>query len=1634
MADVHSPVLLPSKLQPQMTDNSLPVGVKDRAAYDELVANYTALKAKVNKMLVSRVDTIRHSPVVDLTRNYIGAAGLQAMTSLLAKNDKLEELHLPGSGLNNDSVVFFCRSMLQHHSLRYLDLSSNNISLSAGLGLVSLLQQNHHIVHLNLSETQIPDAIMKKIKQALERNKVYMANQATSTAAESKTKAAVTTTEAENVKDDAAITLRSTDSVFPSTIRETVRKAEWKRQEEESLERLTSITHAAAAAHTKYVPSPDANSGWRLIEVAILAPPFLFESEIDQLVQLVFPRINQELINCKVQLLPLVDPSDEPAGVYLKNLRFAIAVDILRNVEKSRLLTLELIGDRDGDYVQLPASEMVKRPHMLLSLRRSEHPSDSPAVVSAESIEAPPLQPVLQLAHERASELSGWLIIASRKDTRRMGVPPSLAPLLTEEPPMEHPDYLQQQVRQTVTVGAETVCGTQKIECDIAVKYKKWHEHQQFREKVLDTAAVQELVIRNYNATFDHCSEDGQVHLKNLEEFTEAIYERMCIIAMSHFSPTEDGHPVFFQGRNILEFAARKLALHQERLGKYLLSCVDHALSKKSITNRLDVYVIAPPSRNAFLLHGVEPTALTSLIGSFTSGLMSKEPQKYRVAYHTTRSSLLTEEPTDLREIICNIILQLSHDQEIYRRAITEVDIFRLEQMLVEILTEKTKAPETFTSTITTTTSTVSSPTGGSGGNEKITTVVVLDGLDCVLPPVIPCTALRNSEETGKDVWGVPEQQNREDPFAYIPQCLSRNVRLVLGCETGSEMCQRLELRGRDSVELLSMGPMTPNDFDEMLRPEVMSKFGVNVSDDDFVVIRKKEEALSPEFIALVVDALRGFNETPGVETHTVLSSLPGTVNEMVERIYNNLLHSFSPALIRKCTRLLMCSRWGIYEPLLCSMLKLPQRRFNQLLRMMRPLLENESSSSIGIESGNALNSRVYIRSRAFRQLLEREDLHEEGSEDDYKVWHEMLTHMYLNIIHDVIHRETRPPLFALLSTSPYERMAVKELTYHATQADARHILFRLVLSMPFIMLVYRNSLGYHFVRDLIAAFNTLYELHELGEYSYVEEHDSTDSGKKNNMPETTKMPSSLSRLRDYIYFLRHYNALLTEFPHLVLQTAIESASLFQFVSSDARDYITNKMSHHAPITQRRVVFFETIRNAKPKIHYGPITACVFAPNGKRIVSGGVDRSVCTLSPVTGAVAVQARQAPVRIEEILFCETAAYHAAVCFDRTLLIYDSAQMKLVSKCDGGMFGAPICSVAFSARGRFYMVATEDLHLRVFETEKSQLMMHLNQRQVMHLNNNNNNNEEKEDINMMRGYAAVIPHRSEDEVFYSTCHKTVIMWRLTPTRDEFLRETHFELPFTVDSGKAFLNSHTHLLLHPAPLTPPADGRRAPPCLLRLCSVVERREVAVLKSPSSQLLYQISGNEKLVATALEDGSITLHRLPWTQIEFGDKDLIEVAPLIHFTAFRKSPIPIVRDLRFRGDNKGLFALGNDREMKFWVLPRGMATGIGVGDATVVETDFPIAAAATNTTLNTGILNNTYPLQQQGGNESDETLYKDEDEDEIVEGVADGEFVLRTGDVTAWDVAPVGNTNGADVVFGDSSGRLTMLRVWSPLM
>eukprot|EP01065_Artemidia_motanka_P022505 TRINITY_DN2670_c6_g1_i1.p1 TRINITY_DN2670_c6_g1~~TRINITY_DN2670_c6_g1_i1.p1 ORF type:complete len:557 (+),score=183.77 TRINITY_DN2670_c6_g1_i1:59-1672(+) len=105
---------------------------------------------------------------LDLTDNFLGDKGLQALLPLLQKMLQLEVLGLAHNGLQNKGVHALVEEVRSHPSLTEIDLSRNRISRSAGKELVSLVTANPRIRHICVDGTRIDDALKARISRRLQ--------------------------------------------------------------------------------------------------------------------------------------------------------------------------------------------------------------------------------------------------------------------------------------------------------------------------------------------------------------------------------------------------------------------------------------------------------------------------------------------------------------------------------------------------------------------------------------------------------------------------------------------------------------------------------------------------------------------------------------------------------------------------------------------------------------------------------------------------------------------------------------------------------------------------------------------------------------------------------------------------------------------------------------------------------------------------------------------------------------------------------------------------------------------------------------------------------------------------------------------------------------------------------------------------------------------------------------------------------------------------------------------------------------------------------------------------------------------------------------------------------------------------
>eukprot|EP00756_Hemistasia_phaeocysticola_P066481 Hpha_TRINITY_DN9256_c0_g1::TRINITY_DN9256_c0_g1_i1::g.28746::m.28746 len=107
---------------------------------------------------------------LDLSDNFLGDKGLQALLPLLQKLPELEELGLAHNGLQNRGVHALVEELRSHPSIRALDLSHNRISRSAGKELVTLIAANPRVQRITLDGTRIDEALKARIQRRLTAN------------------------------------------------------------------------------------------------------------------------------------------------------------------------------------------------------------------------------------------------------------------------------------------------------------------------------------------------------------------------------------------------------------------------------------------------------------------------------------------------------------------------------------------------------------------------------------------------------------------------------------------------------------------------------------------------------------------------------------------------------------------------------------------------------------------------------------------------------------------------------------------------------------------------------------------------------------------------------------------------------------------------------------------------------------------------------------------------------------------------------------------------------------------------------------------------------------------------------------------------------------------------------------------------------------------------------------------------------------------------------------------------------------------------------------------------------------------------------------------------------------------------
>ncbi|CBZ38144.1 hypothetical protein, conserved [Leishmania donovani] len=1026
--------------------------VDDPSMANKFEACCRALSHKVNKAVVEQLPALQNGSVVDLSHNYVGAAGLQAIAVILQHNPNVTEVRAPRNGLTNDAVVLFCRAMRGHQQLSALDLSDNpDVSLAGGLALVNLAQQTPSLRVVKLNGTHVLAAVLDKLTRALEYNASHHGTTSPGVVAALSTAAVV-----------------ASSSTSPSSA--AVAMAD----EARTLQTLRARVEAALE-EGYLIPPASPQTGWRVLDVPILAPPLLFDNEVRLLCNEVFPRLNQEFASHRVILCPVVvgggagavegddKVSDSAvwrrphrtAGSYNRALHFRPVSDVTSIVERGRFVTIELVGDLPGDYAQLAASAMLRLQGIPQSTpqRVESHDDDEPEEAAA------PLQPVLYEAHEAALRYTRWLLVATRRDTRTLKVPAALAPLLTADPIIAHPDRHRSVVR-TIFVADEgpspTAAGPAKVaegsrtgatsasgaiptslEWDYATEEYQWRRHVDWREHVVATAPVAELVIPQYTATFDCIDAQGGVRLKHLDGFQMAVYARLrtvleaCVAAEARKREAREAAESD-AGAKSLSRLLRSIGTQRARDTTYIqaLAAASSGAAKKNLMNRMIIYAANPPSRNMLLLHGTDAASLASLMARGAARLQTLQ-HAYTLAVYTARSALLHEEPTELRSVMTHVVSQLTKDAAVLRYVNAEVEIERLSAFFLQVisgsLASKNVGRPPHASAATTAAAramceaglpgyvaqyTLNTDEEASAGNTASAHafVVLLDGLEELAMPVQPCGALVHPPGSSGNIAGgggaepsswltertaqmsfsaapsgvtsKTQSKPRKTPMDWLlPRALARYVRLIASCLSNSAAFSSFDHLGRDSVDMLSFGAVSANEVEQYLSPASLARAGLVLSEDEYECARSKRDAPIAEYMNYLLDAARNVHEAPGFLTQLqVIQTFPDTLQEAAQGVYDRLVHTFGLPVTCHVLGLLMASRWGLLLPELRDLLpSLSMCRLQELLRLLRPALEQEApvaaAEMMGVGSGNVLLGAVRLTAPSFLEVVQRESL-----------------------------------------------------------------------------------------------------------------------------------------------------------------------------------------------------------------------------------------------------------------------------------------------------------------------------------------------------------------------------------------------------------------------------------------------------------------------------------------------------------------------------------------------------------------------------------------------------------------------------------------------------------------------------------
>ncbi|KAG8341499.1 hypothetical protein TRVL_07673 [Trypanosoma vivax] len=112
--------------------------------------------------------------VMHLGNNYLGPRGLRPIIRLVEYCQTMTSLNIDGNGANNDTVAELCEVLLTHQGMETVSLRGNPITVTGGKMLLQLVEKNKRITCIDLTDTDVFEALIWKISSVTSDNRVAM--------------------------------------------------------------------------------------------------------------------------------------------------------------------------------------------------------------------------------------------------------------------------------------------------------------------------------------------------------------------------------------------------------------------------------------------------------------------------------------------------------------------------------------------------------------------------------------------------------------------------------------------------------------------------------------------------------------------------------------------------------------------------------------------------------------------------------------------------------------------------------------------------------------------------------------------------------------------------------------------------------------------------------------------------------------------------------------------------------------------------------------------------------------------------------------------------------------------------------------------------------------------------------------------------------------------------------------------------------------------------------------------------------------------------------------------------------------------------------------------------------------------